>query len=307
MNSFSHSPSSALRPATLLALAALVPAATFAQPAAIDNRLAPDPLAGQLSPADDEALLEDGGDPDQLTRAERAARLRLALDNELTYQSNAELDGRGGQGDLVWFPSIAATADYKVSDTLSLEARAALQTGVYADLTELDFWGATGELLGRRALGAGGWSLYGGVEAYDYQSLDDGDSLSRAIAPKAGLGYLRYYAESRTYGFADLGVKHRYTDPASDERDEFTASLGVTRQLADRVYAQGFYEYRFANYEDGGREDQRHYLSASVTYLFTDAVRAGLSLSFLDNDSNTAGADYQTVNTGLSSSVSWEF
>ena len=102
-------------------------------------------------------------------------------------------------------------------------------------------------------------------------------------------------------------MKHFYTDPAANERDEITASAGLTKQLTERLYAQGFYEYRFANYEDGGREDQRHYLSASLIYLFSDAVRANVGVSFIDNDSNRPGADYQTVNTGLGSSLSWEF
>jgi hypothetical protein len=293
-------------PAALLALTALAPA-VLAQPAAIENRSAPDPLAGEIRPASDEALLEDGGDPGQLTRTRRETRVRVTLDNELAYQSNAELSGRGGEGDFVWFPGVSAATTHKISDTLSLEARAALQAGVYADLTELDFWGVSGEVLGLRALGDSGWSLYGGLEAYDYRSLDDGEDLSRAVAPTAGLRYLRYYAASRIHGFADIGVKHRYTDPASDERDEFTVSLGATKQVADKLYAQGFYEYRFANYEDGGREDDRHYVSASLFYLFAGSVRASLGLSFTDNDSNRAGADYQTVNTGLGSSVSWEF
>lgn len=294
---------------SLLALAALAPAALAqVSPPARDGRGDPlDALAREGSTtAPDEALLEDGGNPDELTRAERALRSRVSVTNDLVYQSNAELAGRGGEGDFVWFPSVGGTATYKVSDTLSLEGRAALQAGFYADLTELDFWGVSGEILGRRAL-AGNWSVYGGLEAYDYQSLDDGDDLSRALAPAAGLSYLRYYAASRTYGFADIGVKHHYTDPASDERDEITASIGLTKQIGDKLYAQGFYEYRFANYEDGGREDHRNYLSAFLIYLFSDSVRGSVGISLVDNDSNRAGADYQSVNTGLGSSVSWDF
>ena len=307
MNTPSASPSLSLR--TLAALSAFAPA-VLAQvnPPARDGRADRlDALARETATvAPDEALLEDGGDPSELSRAERALRSRVVVTNDLVYQSNAALDGRGGEGDFVWFPGVGGTATYKLSEKVSLEGRAALQAGLYADLTELDFWGVSGEALARRAIG-GDWSVYGGLEAYDYQSLDDGDDLSRALAPKAGLGYLRYYAASRTYGFADIGVRHPYTDPASDERDEFTVSLGVTRQLADRLYAQGFYEYRFANYEDGGREDHRHYIGASLVYLFSDTLRANVGVSFVDNDSNRAGADYQTVNTGLGSSVSWEF
>jgi hypothetical protein len=289
----------------LLVFAAIAPFA-FAQPAALDQRAASDPLARFEHIADDEALREDGGDPDALVRAARALRTRLSLDNQLAYQSNAELSGRGGEGDFVWFPSVSGSAVYRVSDTVSLEGRAALQSGIYADLTELDFWGVSGELLGRRTLGAN-WSLYGGVEAYDYQSLGDGDGLSRGLAPTAGFTYQRYYAASRTHAFADIGVRHRYTNPAADERDEFTVAVGVSRQLADRLHLQGFYEYRFANYEDGGREDQRHFVAASLVYLFNDSVRANLGVSFIDNDSNRPGSDYQTVNTGLGSSLSWEF
>jgi hypothetical protein len=289
----------------LLAGAALAPVA-LAQTAVTDRLAAPDPLAGEIRPATDEALHEDGGDPAALIRSERAWRSRLSIDNELAYQSNAEFDGRGGESDFVWFPSVAGSATYRVSDLLSIEGRAALQSGVYADLTELDFWGVTGEVLARRGLGAD-WSVYGGVEAYDYQALENGDSLSRALAPAAGFTYQRYYAASRTSAFADIGVKHRYTNPASDERDEFKLALGVTRQIADQVYAQGYYEYRYANYEEGGREDQRHFLGASLIYLFSDSLRASLGVSFIDNNSNQPGADYQTFNAGLGTSVSWEF
>ena len=301
MNASSFSPSARL----LLALAALVPAAV-AQPAAVEDRAGTASGTGQTAPANDDARLEDGGDPAELVRAERALRSRVNLNNEFVYQSNAALDGRGGEGDFVWFPGVVGSATYKVSDAISLEGRAALQAGLYADLTELDFWGASAELLGRRVLGAS-WSAYAGAKAYDYQSLEDGDALSRAFAPTAGVSYGRYYARSRTYAFADLGARHYYTDPSADERDELAASLGVSKQIAEQLYAQGFYGYRFANYEEGGREDRRHYVSASLIYLFNDTLRASVGVSFIDNDSNIAGADYQSVNTGLGSSVSWEF
>ena len=299
--------STALRSSS--ALLALAAHTAFAQvnPPARDNRPGLlDAMGRETAASSDEALREDGGNPDELTRLERALRMRVNVNNDFAYQSNAELDGRGGEGDFVWFPGVAGSATYKLSDKVSLEGRAALEAGLYADLTDLNVWGASAELLGRYDLGAS-WSAYAGAEVYDYQSLDDGDDLSRSFTPEAGLSYGRYYAASRTYAFAKLGVKHHYADPAANERDEVAVSVGASKQVAEKLHVQGFYEYRFADYEDGGREDQRHYVSASLIYLFNESVRASLGVSFVDNDSNIAGADYQSVNTGLGSSLSWEF
>lgn len=255
--------------------------------------------------AEEDALIEDGGDLAALTRLERALRTRLAVVNDFVYQSNAELSGNGGEGDFVWFPAIVGGLTYKLSDRLTLEAQAALQAGFYADLQEFDYWGISGQTLVRRELAAG-WSLYGGALAYDYQSLRGNGTLVRAFAPTVGFGYSRYYAASRTFAFADIGVKKHFTSPSADDRAEYAASLGVSRQLADRLHIQAIYAYRFADY-DNGRHDQRHQIGASLIYLFNDTIRASLGVNFVDNDSNAFGADYQTVNTGLGSSLSWSF
>ncbi|MCU0792205.1 MAG: outer membrane beta-barrel protein [Opitutaceae bacterium] len=252
------------------------------------------------------AVLEDGGDPDQLSRGPRGLDTRVDVTNHFAYQSNAELDGRGGEGDFVWFPAVTGSADYRLSEQASLEGRASLQSGIYADLDELDFWGVAAEALARREL-TGGWSLYGGAEAYDYQSLSDGDGLTRGIAPGAGLAYARYYPSSRTYATADLGLKHHYTSPSADERDEASASFGVSHQLGDRLYAQAYYAYRYSNYEDTDRRDHRHAVGLALLHAYGDAARASIGVSFADNDSNTAGADYQTINITLGTTLSWQF
>lgn len=293
----------------LAALAASLLTPALAQPSNIrDSR---DDLLEALNrettqaSAEEDALVEDGGDLAALTRLERAPRTRLAVVNDFVYQSNAELSGKGGEGDFVWFPAIVGGLTYKLSDRLTIEAQAALQAGFYADLQDFDFWGVSGQALVRRELAAG-WSLYGGALAYDYQSLRGNGTLVRAFAPTAGFGYSRYYAASSTFAFADLGVKKHFTSPSADDRAEYSASLGFSRQLADRLHLQAIYAYRFADY-DNGRHDQRHQIGASLIYLFNDTIRASLGVNFVDNDSNAFGADYQTVNTGLGSSLTWNF
>lgn len=292
-----------------LATSFLAPA--FAQPSshARDSR---DDLLDALhrettqASAEEDALIEDGGDLAALTRQELALRTRLAVVNDFVYQSNAELSGKGGEGDFVWFPAIVGGLEYKFSDRITFEAQAALQAGLYADLDQFNFRGVSGQALVRRKLAAG-WSIYGGATAYDYQSLSGDGTLVRAFAPTAGFGYARYYAASRTFAFADLSVKQHFTSPSADDRTEYNASLGASRQLADRLHVQVIYAYRFADYDDNGRHDQRHQIGASLIYLFNDTVRASLGVNFVDNDSNAFGADYQTVNTGLGSSLSWNF
>ena len=232
--------------------------------------------------------------------------MMIAEDSEKMLENTALTRTNGGEGDFVWFPSLSGSATYQLTADTRLEGRAAFQAGLYADLTELDFWGVSGEVRARREL-SGGWSLYAGAEAYDYQSLDDGDSLARAFAPGAGLAYARYYPGSRTHAYADVGISHHYTSPSADERDEASVLIGLSRQLADRLHAQAYYSYRYSNYEENGRDDHRHAVGLALVHVYGDSARASIGVSFADNNSDAPGADYQTVNTTLGTGLSWEF
>ncbi|MET0262990.1 MAG: outer membrane beta-barrel protein [Rariglobus sp.] len=249
---------------------------------------------------------EDGGDFSQLVIANYTVDYRTFVSNDIEFQSNADLNGNSGESAFVWLPTVGGSAVVKFNSPFSVEAAAALQAGLYTDVENLDFWGVNA-LANLRYEFSKNLLVYGGLEAYDYQSLSGEGELSRGLAPTVGVRYTRQVIDARTFLFAGARVQHHFVSPSFADRDVFVGTFALTRQLTSDFFAQGFYEYRHSDFINGGRKDNRNTVGASLIYVPTKKLRMNTGVTFSDNDSNVAPAQFQTVNVGLGATLTWDF
>jgi len=252
------------------------------------------------------ASTEDGGNFDDLVIAKYAISYHTFVLNDLEYQTNADLAGDGGESSFVWLPTVGASVLVDFDSPFSITSTVAAQAGKYTDVANQDFIGVNANFALNYELTTG-LVAYAGPELYDYKSLDGLGELSRGFAPGIGLRYSRKIIDSRTQLFGGVRYQHHYVSPSIGDRDVWSANVGVTRQLSDNFYAQGFFEYRYLNYSTGGREDRRNTFGAALVYVPTAGLRMSTGLTFVDNDSNNVAAEFKTYNIGLGSTLSWQF
>jgi hypothetical protein len=262
----------------------------------------------QVATADEAILNEDGGNPRQLI-GHRAQRLRVTVftHQDIEYQTNADLNGRAGEGSLVYFPAAGVKMDYRLKPTLSLTGRVQAEAGIYDDVPDRDFWGVSGDArLNYRPQGRG-TTLYIGSEAHNYESLKAEGHLSGGVAPLAGIGYVRYLPRASTHVFADVHGQYHFTTSEASERVQYTASIGATRLLTSNVYLQGYYATSHADYEDTDRRDRRNIIGLNLVYSPRDTLQLRTGVTFIDSDSTLPAAEYQSVNYGLGGTLAWRF
>jgi opacity protein-like surface antigen len=261
------------------------------------------------SAVNEDALNEDGGNLKVLQQKSSALRYHFGIFSDVEYQSNANLDGNSGKGSAVWFPGAEAGLIWKLSPQWSVESTASAEAGIYSSVEEQDFWGVSLRSNLKYRPGANLPYIYAGPDFYRYQSFDTGDEISRAVAPKVGIGYGHLFDRTKTYLFSDLRYQHHFvTSEADTNRDTVRVMLGLTQQLVESWFVQGYYEYRFSDYDDGfKRQDSRHTLGASLIWEATKNLSLRLNTSFIDNDSNDPNAQFQTINTGMGSSLVWRY
>lgn len=249
---------------------------------------------------------EDGGDYSQLVIARYVVDYRVFVLNDFEFQTNADLSGDAGEHSFVWLPSVGATANVKFNSPFSIEATAALQAGLYADVSNLDFWGVNVVAHLNYEISPN-WTAYVGPEFYDYQSLDGGGELSCGVAPTVGIRH-SHSINARTTLFAGARYQHHFVSPSSAERDVWMGNIGVTRQLCSNYFAQGFYEYRYSDFMNaGGRQDWRNTVGAAVIYVPSKRLRVSTGVTFSNNDSTLSVAEFRTVNIGLGSALTWQY
>ena len=249
---------------------------------------------------------EDGGDYSQLVIARYAVDYRVFVQNDFEFQTNADLSGNAGEHSFVWLPSVGATANVKFNSPFSIETTAALQAGLYADVSNLDYWGVDAVAHLNYEISPN-WTAYVGPEVYNYQSLDGGGELSSGVAPTVGIRH-SHAINARTTLFAGARYQHHFVSPSSSERDVWTGNVGVTRQLCSKYFAQGFYEYRYSDFMNaGGRQDWRNTAGAALIYVPSKLLRVSTGVTFSNNDSTLSAAEFRALNIGLGATLTWQF
>jgi hypothetical protein len=256
----------------------------------------------------DAAAFEDGGDMTELKRqATKEVFYRLGLFNDIEYQSNADLQGNGGSGAVLFNPGVEGGLTWDFAPQLKLDVSGRVESGIYEGISDQDYWGADSAVKLKYQYSKYYPEFYVGPRLYRFQSFDDGDLLSEAVMAVTGLNYGYNIRQTGTYPFVNLQYQHQWVTPSALERDVYRATVGVTQELYKALFLQAYYEYRYSDYQNTNRSDRRNILGSALIWQPLSYLTLRLNFNFIDNDSSVERAQYQTFNGGLGSALSWKF
>lgn len=139
---------------------------------------------------------------------------------------------------------------------------------------------------------------------YEYARITSG-SLSDSIyaAHRVRVGAHKVFLNTPKHSaYAALDYAHNLdTSPSRLDRNEYSAHVGYSYQISDKVRAVLYYHYTHFDYDLAGREDKNHVLGAELYWQLTKSTRFQASFTYVENDSNLplGAADYDTIQGGL--------
>jgi len=138
-------------------------------------------------------------------------------------------------------------------------------------------------------------------------SIRDYDEGGSDVAPTLSTGLNWAAAEKTTVSFN--ATQDFETTSAAQSALRFKTSLGVTQAINAKLNLTGSFGYEHATYEnsavapaDNGRTDDSFIFQAGAAYAFTRYVSANAGITYRDNQSDAARADYERtiVSVGVS-------
>lgn len=263
--------------------------------------------------------IEDAGRPaDNLFIKKFRTDFKVGLLQDFVYESNANLNGNGGEGSFSYNPTVFFKAETRLTDQLRLDSSVNWTSTWYSDLDDRDFWGISGRVMLNYQPFDKWPEFYAGPELNRFEAWDDGDEISKSVAAVAGLRNNVRLAQG-THLFYNLRYSHRWMDPSQFERDQVNIIVGFTQRLAKGLFLQPSYSFGWYDYEDNfadrqagagvfvSREDLRHEFSLALIYRLNECFTFRLSGSFVDQDSTLSRANYQNFSTGLNSGIIYNF
>lgn len=221
------------------------------------------------------------------------------------YTSNAALYHSKDDADFLIAPVLQGgfTAPLNKNFTVDVEAR--LEDFTYSSNQELGFYGASGNANLEYRYKPSWPRVYVGMEPYYYFTYANGDRLTSAIGPVAGVDQSLSINRGKTLLYAGYHFGEYFSGPWIDTRQSHTVTLSMTQQLRRDYYAQIYWQYQYSDYSVYGRDETRDVVGVSVIHQFTPQTFASLFVNYVDNASNNALAKYTTVNAGVS--LVWQY
>jgi hypothetical protein len=221
------------------------------------------------------------------------------------YTSNAALYHSKDDADFLIAPALQAGFAAPLSKHFSVDLEARLEDFTYSSNQKLGFWGFSGDAdLEYRYKPA--WPrIYAGTDPYYYFSYANGNRLTTAIGPVAGLDQTFSINRGKTLLYAGCEFGQYYASPGIDTRRSHTVTVSLTQQLQRDYYAQLYWQLQCSDYTTFGREETRDVIGLSVIHQFNPHTFASVFVNYVDNASSNSLAKYTTVNTGVS--LEWQY
>jgi len=264
------------------------------------NRFAP------ASPAD-----SDLGDQLILKRYDNRDPLRVDLSTQLFWTNNTASTSTAKDDGTIWRTRLATSWKPRISNNLFADVAASYNVYRYdsSPTFDLDFersdfrlglvkiapdffdllFFARYEFSSTRANTTVGVAASTQKINYDAHRIRVGAHKVFLSTPK----HTAYVALDAAY---DLSAS-----PSRLERNEYSAHLGYSYQITDKLRAVLYYHLAYYDYDLGGREDYNHVLGAELYWQLSQSTRIHTSFTYVKNDSNLpfGGADYDSIQGGL--------
>jgi hypothetical protein len=228
-------------------------------------------------------------------RSELRSKFRANVNFRSEYTSNAQLSGKHGSGDVLFFPGAELGFNTDLGHGFGLDLSTRLESALYARHDERAF-------IGYSAAATLDWRpkpnlprVYVSAEPYRYDSFEAGGLLTQAVGLSAGTDWGFAFNKGNSLAFVGYSFTNYFSDPSIDNRTAHRAIVGVVHHFRPQFYGQAFYSYQYSDFQDVDRADSRHILGLSLTYQFNRRLFGTLSGSFIDSDSTQDRASYQSA------------
>jgi len=221
------------------------------------------------------------------------------------YTSNASLYHSRDDADFLIAPALRANLTLPLNKNFDVNFEARLEDFTYSSNQKLGFWGFSGNGYLEYRYKPTWPRIYMGVEPYYYFTYLNGDRLTAAVAPVAGIDDSISLDRGKTLLYLGYHFGEYFSSPDIDTRQSHTVTASVTQQLQRNLYAQLYYQIQYSDYSVYGRDETRDVVGVSFIHQFTPQTYGSLFVNYVDNASNNSLAKYETVNVGFS--LLWQF
>lgn len=221
------------------------------------------------------------------------------------YTSNAALYHSRDDADFLIAPVLQGGFSAPLNKYFSVDLEARLEDFTYASNQPLGFWGFSGDADLEYRYNPTGPRFYAGTDPYYYLSYKDGNRLTTAIGPVAGVDQTFSLNRGKSLLYAGYEFGQYYSSPGIDTRASNTVTVSLTQQLKPDYYAQFYWQLQYSDYTVYGRDETRDVVGLSVIHQFNPRTFASLFVNYVDNASNNSLAKYTTVNAGFS--LQWQY
>lgn len=249
------------------------------------------------SPAD-----SDLGDQLILKRYQGRAPLRFDLSTDLFWTDNITSASNNEDDGVIWKTRAVASWKPRIGDNLFADISIAQSIYRYDSPSSLDFE-RTDARIGLVKIVPEFFDVLF-FARYEYARVTSGsfnDGIYNAHRVRVG-AHKVFLSTPKHTAYVAVDYAHDLSaSPSRLERDEYSAHLGYTYQITDKIKAVVFYHLSLYDYDQAGREDLNHVIGTEIYWQMNRSARLHASLLYAENDSNLAGgaADYSTLQGGL--------
>ncbi|MGA3172513.1 MAG: outer membrane beta-barrel protein [Chthoniobacteraceae bacterium] len=248
---------------------------------------------------------EDVGNIRPADQASVLSYFHSEVDLNGQYTSNAPLYHSHDKADFLIAPALQGGFTAPLNKYLTLDLEARIEDFTYVSFQKLGFWGFSGNADLEYRYEPSWPCVYVGMSPYYYFSYANGNRLTAAIGPVAGVNQSYSINRGKTLFFASYEFGDYFSSPTIDTRQSHTVTLSLTQQLRRDLYAQVYYQFEYSDYNVYGRDETRDVMGLSLIHQFNPRTFLSVFVNYVDNASNNTLAKYTTVNSGLS--LVWQY
>jgi len=221
------------------------------------------------------------------------------------YTSNAPLYHSKDEADFLIAPVLRGGFTAPLNKNFDVDLEAKLEDFTYASHQDLGFWGFSGSAELEYRYKPAWPRIYVGTEPYYYFSYANGNRLTSAIGPVAGIDQSYSINRGKTLLFAGYEFGAYFASPGIDTRQSQTVTISLTQQLKRDLYAQVYWQLQYSDYSVYGRDETRDLEGISLIHQITPQTYVSLFANYIDNASNNSLAKYESTNAGVS--LTWQY
>jgi hypothetical protein len=248
---------------------------------------------------------EDIGDIRPVENAPVSSYFHFQATINTQYTSNAALYHSHDDADFLIAPVVQGSFSAPLNKYFRLNLGVRIEDYSYMSNQSVGFWGFSG-------YGNVEWRyrpswprIYVGTEPYYYFAYANGDRLTAAVGPVAGIDQTLSINRGKTFLLMGYHFGDYFSSPSSDTRQSHTVTLALTQQIKRDLYGQVYWQLQYSDYNVYGRDELRDVIGVGVIHQFTPTTFISFFANYVDNASNNSLAKYTNVNAGAA--MEWQY